>query len=122
MSSSTIKDMTELFGGGCSYKDNSCQVFVEFCTYSTTPPFLRKGHPLENNFPWQHRWIPHGGENFDMSFTVPNVPIKLVPAFKLRSHQRRGGGGISRFSPGPKMESSTKGRTKYRENICSLIK
>ena len=32
------------------------------------------------------------------------------------------GGGISRFSPGPKMESSTKGRTKYRENICSLIK
>ena len=99
MSSSTIKDMTELFGGGCSYKDNSCQVFVEFCTYSTTPPFLRKGHPLKNNFPWQHRWIPHGGENFDMSFTVPNVPIKLVPVFKLRSHQRRGGGGGSQDSP-----------------------
>ena len=92
MSSSTIKDMTELFGGGCSYKDNSCQVFVEFCTYSTTPPFLRKGHPMENNFPWQHRWIPLGGENLDMSFTVPNVPIKLVPAFKpaFAPAERRG--------------------------------
>ena len=34
-----------------------------------------------------------------MSFTVPNVPIKLVPAFKLRSHQRRGGGGDLKILP-----------------------
>ena len=39
---------------------------------------------MENNFPWQHRWILPCGENFGMFFTVPNVPIKLVSTFKHR--------------------------------------
>ena len=39
---------------------------------------------MENNFPWQHRWIFLRGENFDKSFTVPNVSIKFVSAFKHR--------------------------------------
>ena len=37
---------------------------------------------MKSNFRWQHRWIPPCGENFDKSFTVPIVPIKLVSAFK----------------------------------------
>ena len=32
---------------------------------------------MENNFPWQPRWIPFYEENFDMPFCIPIVPIKL---------------------------------------------
>ena len=50
-----------------------------FCEKGTTCDAM-----TENNFPWQHCWMLLRGENFDMSFTVTIVYVKLVSAFKHR--------------------------------------
>ena len=52
-----------------------------FCEKGTTCDAM-----TENNFPWQHCRMLLRGENFDMSFTVTIVYIKLVSAFKHRNN------------------------------------
>ena len=81
----SIKDLPEIFEVGITIRAILADNVSGFASITQHHFFREKDTPcdaiMENNFPWQHRWIPFRGENFDMFFIVPIVPIKLVPAY-----------------------------------------
>ena len=80
--------MPEVFGMGVAIREILAKNASRVAPIAEHHLFCEKDTPsdaiMKNNFLWKHRRIPLSGENFDMSFTVPNVPIKLVSAFKHR--------------------------------------
>ena len=84
----SIKDMPEFFWVGVVIRTILTKHVSSFAYIAQHHLFHEKDTPcdsiIENNFSWEHRWILLHGKSFEMSFTVLNVPIKLVPAFKHR--------------------------------------
>ena len=82
--------MHEKFGMGLDIKGILAKNVPNFVPIALHHLFCEKGTTCdamtENNFPWQHCWMLLRGENFDMSFTVTIVYIKLVSAFKHRNN------------------------------------
>ena len=72
--------MPEFFGVGLAIRATLAKHVLRIAPIAQHHLFRKKDTPcdaiMENNFPWQHHWIPLD--------SFPNVPIKLASAFKHR--------------------------------------
>ena len=72
MTSCSIKDTPETFGMGVAIRASLAKNVLRFAPIAQHHFFRKKDAPcdtiIENNFPWQHHWIPLRGENFDVFY------------------------------------------------------